>query len=170
MFECQFCKSSLFIDRNTGKFKAVGSEVCNDNETGKHQPLQSAEFYVHGSTNEIYRTATFELIRNGEMRYWNPSNNDTFRYTEDFIARGIKTDDMLETLITTGVLHQVNNPWFELFETGDYDSGEVFDDLNSALEAIVSRETSGVVHISQALDEVMATMKAASNVTERTQS
>lgn len=79
----------------------------------------------------------FAVVSNGEMRI-NLTDGSVIRYTDDLLSRGIDTDEKYRNLVDTyeNVEAWVNNNWFEFWEIGEFDSWEVYETVEEAIEAI----------------------------------
>lgn len=90
---------------------------------------QDAMFYVNSPSFELVaKYGQYEVVRNGYMRLYNKTTEETYRYTDDLERAGYADDKHLAFAIDTEELDVMENPWFEVWDSDDLDPDpEVFD-------------------------------------------
>ena len=90
---------------------------------------QDAMFYVNNPSFEmVAKYGQYEVVRNGYMRLYNNTTEETYRYTDDLERAGYADDKHLAFAIDTEELNVMENPWFEVWDSEDLDPDpEVFD-------------------------------------------
>lgn len=107
---------------------------------------QDSAFYTNTAGMEIVwdkdPNGRFYVVRNGEMRiHYSPDleSQTVIRYTDQLEAIGVLTDEDLERFNDLGdeMFTWVNNSWFELVDNDEPDDGEVYHELDEAVERAV---------------------------------
>ena len=114
----------------------VPEEVTLFEAVGLSDGQDDAAFYTDGGGATLIAQASgqggdYSVYAVGEMRIH--YNGSVLRYTSDLFDAGIKTDADLELI---GPDEWENNPWFEVFEDDNGDSGwnEIFHSAREAVE------------------------------------
>lgn len=166
MWKCQYCGSDVRYETEFRYWVDLLSlNECRRAFKGKHEPQQEAEFYVNSNNYEVvYETDNYLVIRNGEMRYYKPTTEEVFRYTDVFLRAGYVHDIAFEIAIERGELQRVNNPWFEVVDKKNLNDEIVFDYLDDAInEALRLNRKGGVSSIGEIMDDLFDKLATRSN-------